>query len=719
MSDASHDAAVFLQAAIDAIPANVAIIDPTGRVTHVNEGWRLFAELNDHPTPARLVGENYLDVCELASGPCSEGASEVAAALRALLGGERELFEWEYPCHSPREQRWFRLRASRFTHAGQHWAAVVHVNDTARCLAEQARSTTTALFRAAVESTLDAFVLLTPITDDDTSIEDFEVTDANPRAEHMFQRTRSDLVGSRWTQLLTRRDDDGLFDELAAAYRSGDAVQVDLHLPDCGWATEWVSVQTVPGRGGLACFVRDIAARKSIETRLRETAMTDMLTGLPNRLALLERLNGAIAALAGNDGERFALMFLDFDHFKLINDSLGHDVGDEYLVTIAQRLERVTDDVAGRLDRVTDVLAGRLGGDEFIVYCQGAALSNEDIQAVGEAVLAAVSEPMQLADQPLVTSASMGITTSDQGYVQAEQALRDADVAMYHAKDRRRGTIAWFDRPMQEAMARRLRLEAELRCAIEQEQFVLHYQPIINLVDGTLVALEALVRWEHPQNGLIMPDAFVHVAEETGLVLPMGRWVLDEVFRHAPMLLRHWAGPPLRLHVNVAPRQLGDALLIDHIGNLLEHSHLPPGQLVIELTESTIVEQPQVADQQLHRLADLGVTVAMDDFGKGISSLAGLHRLPISLLKIDRLFVHSLRDRRDYAAVIQAVVTLAHNLDIAVVAEGIECAEHVAALQALEADEGQGFHVAEPMPIEQLLRWQPPAAGPWPMRDCG
>ena len=696
----------FFQSAIDALPANVAILDPAGAVTHVNDGWRRFAVLNHHVSPDQLIGENYLHVCERASGPCSEGAGAVAEALRDLLAGGRETFEWEYPCHSPTEQRWFRLRAKRFEHRGRNWAALIHTNDTARCLAEQARSLTTSLFRAAMEATLDAFVLLTPICSEHVDCIDFEVADANPRAEAMLRRSRAQLVGSRWTHQLKKSHDAGLFQQLIDASTRGTTEQLDLHLPLANWAFDWVNVQVVPCRSGLACFFRDITPRKSLEAQLRAAACTDDLTQLPNRRAVTGHINTAIAAHKAELACRYALLFLDFDHFKLINDSLGHDVGDAYLVQIGNRLQRVTKDLSLGLPDTVNLLAGRLGGDEFILCCQGVGLTDEHLQTITRTVLEVIGQPIHLADQTLEASASIGVTTSDHPCDRAEQVLRDADVAMYHAKAAGRGCAVWFDRTMQEAVAHRLRLESDLRAAATTgDDFQLHFQPIVGLSDGCLVGFEALIRWNHPTLGRISPDQFIPIAEETGLIQPIGRWVLGELLRIAPLLNQRWPQSSLRLHANLSPRQFSDTALVDTVRSLLEQSGIDPRRLVLELTESTIVDQPDVIADTLGQLKSLGVTIAMDDFGKGISSLAGLHRLPIDLLKIDRAFVHSLSERRDYAAVIQAIVTLAHNLGLAVVAEGIETSEQLVALQALDTDEGQGYLFARPMPVTELLQW--------------
>ena len=442
-------------------------------------------------------------------------------------------------------------------------------------------------------------------------------------------------------------------------------------------------------------------AAKRAGERMAHQALHDALTGLPNRTLFQDRVGRCLARARRDGGYRFAVLFLDLDRFKVVNDSLGHAAGDKLLTAVAARLAecvREADGVArvgggdGRAERVV----ARMGGDEFTVLLDGLGEPG-DAARVAERILAAVGRPVEFEGHEIATSASIGVVIGGPDYGSHEDVLRDADAAMYEAKARGKNRYAIFDEAVHATAVARLRLESDLRRAIERGELVLHYQPIVSLRTRDVVGLEALVRWRR-DGRLVSPADFIPVAEETGIIVPVGRWVLAEACRQmAAWRAKHPSLPPAWVSVNVSRRQLGDPELVAHVARVIGESGVDPSLVKLELTESVIMEDGEAARRTLLRLKELGVRVSMDDFGTGYSSLSCLHRFPIDELKVDRSFVLDHDGRRDAAAVVYAVVNLAHNLGIRVVAEGLEHAEHVAFLQALDCDYGQGFLFAPPL----------------------
>jgi diguanylate cyclase (GGDEF)-like protein/PAS domain S-box-containing protein len=459
----------------------------------------------------------------------------------------------------------------------------------------------------------------------------------------------------------------------------------------CRWV--WLRSAPVFDRGDLVARVTvamDITRRKEAEEELRSAAMHDRLTRLPNRAFFAERLKGAIRRAAEDPAYRFAVLFLDFDRFKVINDSLGHETGDQLLVSMASRLR------AGLRQRGAPPLPGegdvpaRLGGDEFAILLDGIREDGEAAR-LAEDLQKALSAPHQLGGHDVISTASIGIVTSSGGYERAEDVLRDADIAMYHAKAGGRARHVVFDDRMHEEAVKRLRLEQDLRRALERSEFSMAYQPIVDLAGGGLVGFEALIRWNHPERGDVPPGKFIGLAEEIGLIVPIGAWALRESARQ----LRRWQDrfpqvPPLSMNVNLSRRQIGHGDLVRTVRDVLQETGIDPVRLKLEITESVIMDSPETINALLRQLKGLGVQLCMDDFGTGHSSLSCLHSFPIDVLKIDRSFVANTDLNREYAAVIQAIVTLAHTLKMTVVGEGVETAGQLAQLQALDCDCAQG-----------------------------
>jgi diguanylate cyclase (GGDEF)-like protein/PAS domain S-box-containing protein len=455
----------------------------------------------------------------------------------------------------------------------------------------------------------------------------------------------------------------------------------------------------------------DISDRRAMEEELRAAARVDRLTGLPNRALILDRLQVTIARHQRDPACRYAVLFLDFDRFKLVNDTLGHDAGDQLLGAIARRLEtavRAVDSVGHEPDpsgaRST---ASRLGGDEFVILLTDLRAEG-DATLVADRILAAMGAPYTLGGVEVVSTASIGIVTSAFGYGRAEDVLRDADTAMYEAKSAGRGRTATFDESMRVRVQRKADLDRGLRRALDAGQFVLHYQPIVSLADGRVEGFEALVRWQHPQHGMVSPGEFIPVAEETGLIVPLGEWVFREACRQVSvwreLLARDGPGrgavPPVG--VNLSRAQLALRHLPDLLAGLAAEAGVAPSAIHVEVTESAVMADAEQAVRVLRRIKGMGFHVHLDDFGTGYSSLSSLHQFPLDVLKIDRSFVTNLSRGPQFAALIGAIAMLARNLGMGVIAEGIETPEQAEQLRSLDCGSGQGYLFAKPMTADRV-----------------
>lgn len=463
----------------------------------------------------------------------------------------------------------------------------------------------------------------------------------------------------------------------------------------------WLSASISAIRNAEHCVthclavLQDVTESRDVLEQLETLAYHDDLTGLPNRSAILRMIQHEIDR---GDDNHFALLFLDFDRFKLINDSLGHERGDELLRRISDRLRR-------RLRRTDEVVSARLGGDEFVVLLKNIA-SPDAATLVAQRLLRSVGRSYKLGGHTVQSTASIGVVTNDRGYASAGEMLRDADLAMYEAKARGKDCYVVFDESMHERAQERLQLECDLRQAIAQDQLVLHYQPIVSLQGGELEGVEALVRWRHPELGMVSPDSFIPIAEETQLIVPIGAWVLDEACRQfSAWRAEYGADAPSCIHVNVSRLQMLMSDFPDLVQQTLKRHEMDPRALHLEVTESVIMHDPDTIASAMHTLRDAGVRIDMDDFGTGYSSLACLHEFPIDVLKIDRSFVNNKRYIRDYVALLHSILSLADNLGLQVVAEGIETPEQLATLQALGCTFGQGHYFSRALPAADLAEY--------------
>jgi diguanylate cyclase (GGDEF)-like protein/PAS domain S-box-containing protein len=505
----------------------------------------------------------------------------------------------------------------------------------------------------------------------------------NPAAEHLTQELGlagvRDLLPENHEQLVRAILTDG---------HEFQSVEVSVADRIFAW-----SYRPQPETGAVFLFAVDITSRRLMEEQLRHDALHDALTGLPNRLLFLERLAHAILRSKRRERYLFAVLFLDLDRFKVINDSLGHHVGDELLVVIARRLQgclRPEDSVA------------RLGGDEFAVLLEDLG-GVSDATRVAERIQAELSRSVTLSGFDVFTSASIGIALSSTTYERPEYLLRNADMAMYRAKAAGHARFEVFDRAMHAQALTRLQLETDLRRAVENEELELFYQPVVDLRDGRLTGFEALLRWNHPDRGLMPPDEFIPIAEETGVILALGNWVMTR----AAGQLREWrerfpdhAG--LSVGVNLSPKQLSQPDLVEQVQRAMTDAELPPGTLRIEITESAVMENAETARVLLERLKEIGVEIVLDDFGTGYSSLSHLHRFPLDSLKIDRSFVGRMTGEERSRQLVHTILLLSRSLGVTAVAEGIETPEQLDLLRAIGCDFAQGFLFSRPMPVREV-----------------
>jgi diguanylate cyclase (GGDEF)-like protein/PAS domain S-box-containing protein len=447
----------------------------------------------------------------------------------------------------------------------------------------------------------------------------------------------------------------------------------------------------------------DVTGRKKVEDQLLHDAFHDALTGLANRTLFLDRLGLSLAREKRRQDHHFAVLFLDLDRFKLINDSLGHLSGDRALIAIAHALETCV--------RPGDTVA-RLGGDEFAVLLDDVR-NMADVERLTRRIEERLDTPLHIDGHEIFTTVSIGIAFGSPGYERPEEVLRDADAAMYRAKSLGRARYEVFDEALHLAAMDRLRLETDLRHAVQEQSFGIQYQPIVSLVDGRVTGFEALLRWRHPTWGFVPPDQFIHVAEETGLILPIGRWVLTEACAKILKWQReHPSDPPLAINVNLSRRQLLQTDLIEQVRGILQRTGMPAQSLRLEITESAILENPEAATEFLRHLKALAIGLCVDDFGTGYSSLSSLQQFPVNVLKIDRSFIRGMGPEGERDQIVRAVISLAHSLDLEVVAEGVETEGQLERLRAMDCDYGQGYLLSQALDadgVERLLE----RAGAW------
>ncbi len=553
-------------------------------------------------------------------------------------------------------------------------------------------------YYAASEGSVDAFYVLHNVVDKSGAIVDLRVEDVNRQGEKLVGMKKSQMVGRTLTEIFPGVRTNNFLADLIAVAQSGNTHEKEWHDDGPSLRAEWLYRQVVQVEDGVVAILRDISERKRLETKVQFQATHDALTGLANRSLLHDRLNHAIAQATRNDREIWVI-FVDLDRFKMVNDSLGHKAGDIFLLAVSERLQAIV--------READTVA-RLGGDEFVLILPEVGDHKMSVGTL-QRIMHTISHPIAVEEKEFSLSCSLGVAVFPSDGETAELLIERADMAMYRAKETGRDNFQFFTAEMNERLIERMRIEEALRDAVDRREFELYYQPQVDLASGRVIGAEALIRWRHPELGLVSPARFIPLAEETGLIVPLGLWVL----RSACEQIMSWerAGMPglqdFRIAVNLSARQFAQPDLVQSIADVLLDSGLAPKRLEIELTEGLVMTDVENAIDTLHELKNLGVQLSIDDFGTGYSSLSYLQRFPIDVLKIDQSFVRDITGSSGEATIVHTIISMAHNLHLRVIAEGVETEAQLAYLHKHECDEMQGFYFSHPLPVkdmEQLLR---------------
>ena len=619
-------------------------------------------------------------------GPSPE---KCRALLDRALAGEPQRFEW---AHRRKDGSEFQAEVSinRFEALEEVFVTALVRDVTARKRTEAALQRERVHLKMLFESSPQAIVLKSP---------EGRILDINPAFAALFGHSKENVRGEYNRHLIVP---DELTSEAEGFHRtvlSGKPVCKETLRKTRSGTLIPVSVLGYPiliggSVEGIYYIYEDITERKSFEEQLTHQAFHDSLTGLPNRSLFIERLTRAMERGKRRPDYNFAVLLLDLDRFKRINDSLGHQAGDVLLKGIARRMESCL--------RSVDTVA-RLGGDEFAVLLEEFGSSREVIE-VADRIREVLDRPFNISGNEVYCGASIGIVLKTKGYDSTEDILRDSDIAMYRSKESGKDRLA-FTRKMREQAMEQLHMENELRQSLKNDDLALHFQPIVSTSDGSIQGFEALVRWMHPTRGMIAPSRFIPLAEETGLILPLGEWVLTQ----AASQLARWreslpGAEKLFVTVNISSKQFRQPDLVEVVRRVLEIFALPPSRLRLEITESVLMEDARGAVDKLARLKGLGVRLLVDDFGTGYSSLSYLQRFPIDGLKIDRSFISGGGDSRENTEIVRTIIVLARNLDLGVVAEGVETVEQLEALIELECGNAQGYLFARPVPGWEAAR---------------
>lgn len=665
------------RAILDALPAHIALLDERGEVQLVNAAWRRFAERNDYPGTDAGVGANYLDVCDRAARRGNAFAGRVAAAVRQIIAGEHTSFDEEYDCHSLTEQRWFRVAITPYRRGPYRGAVVAHVNVTDRKLAERQLELMAAAFRHADEALLicDA---------------NFGILEVNEAYEELIGMSSEDASGARPTFLDIGRQGRTVLQGLEKEGQwQGELMQRSV---DGRLFTSRTSVSEVEGKGGgrfLVINFEDISGLQEVERQLDYLSFHDALTGLPNRRALDQWFEESTTS--GDPVSHLALVYLDLDFFKSVNESLGHSVGDDFLRAVAQRLS----DACGERDYLA-----RLGADDFVLVFNGIRRHAEASRRVGR-LMRAIELPYESKGRRIRISATAGICFFPEDGRELETLLSRADAAHAEGKRHGRGQVMLYSPAMHEAADLKTLIESHLFEAINENELQLHFQPYVQLEDGAVVGFEALARWESPELGLVPPAQFVPVAESSGLIIKLGLWLFDA----ACARIREWLDAGLefgQVALNLSAVQFRDSDLVSQIRQAMQKHGVSGEHLRMEITESVLMNDPQRTREVLEELRALKISIAVDDFGTGYSSMAYLRQFPVQTIKLDKTFITSLPGSRTDASIVKSVISLARDLDMTVIAEGVETDAQRECLKRWGCQRAQGFYFSMPLNAEEV-----------------
>jgi diguanylate cyclase (GGDEF)-like protein/PAS domain S-box-containing protein len=668
----------FTRALIDAIPSPVYFKDRQGRYQIHNRAWgELFGG------GANWLGKTVFDMYDASI------AAQHNERDRALLERPSSTtYELLMPTASGEMRQMLYNKVSFVDRQGEVAGLIGMVTDvTGYKETEQALEASEARFRVLTESSLD---LISVVGEDGT------ILYQSAALRNLLGYDPADTIGKNVFELLHRDDVDVVrvaFRRIVEARQASEPVELRFRHRDGAWRTfEALGTNCLanPHISGIVFNSRDVTDRKVIQQRIQHLAYHDNLTGLPNRSLLQDRLARSIAR-AERANRKVAVLFIDLDNFKNINDTLGHDVGDELLRHVSRRLSECV--------RIEDTIA-RQGGDEFIVLLDNLD-DNRGASVVAQKILNSLRQPFPLGGTEQHVSGSVGIALYPEDGRDAQTLMKNADTAMFHGKGLGKNTYQYFTSQMNIAVKRRMTLESALRRAVMQKDFVLNYQPQINLETGEIIAVEALVRWKTEDSGTVMPGDFIPLAEETGLINEIGEWVLREGCRQA----KEWEDlglPRRRMAINLSARQFGDRAFLDMVTRVLADTRLDPACLELEITESQVMRQTEGMIMLLNRLSDMGVHLAIDDFGTGYSSLSYLKRLPIQKLKIDQSFIRDITVDPNDTAIVVAIINMARSLDLETIAEGVETAGQLALLRSKGCRIGQGFYFSAPVRPEAL-----------------
>lgn len=669
------------QGVLNAVFAHIVLVDREGRVEFANERWQRYAEKDLLPALGTGLEANLLGRLERYRGADADAARRIAEALRSVLSGSTERAEFEFSFADGDRPRWHRIAITPYAVDDRKGAVVAHLDVTDRRAAEARRR----LVDAAFQSTDEAILICD---------ENFLVLDANEAYLRATGFEREDALQSKPSFLEIGEQARAVGQALEThGHWRGDLIQRRVTGETfVSLAAVNVVRQSEDEPQRLVVTFSDVSGLREAEERIHHLSYHDPITNLPNRAAL----NAWFAENVENGpaGRTLALIYLDLDRFKIVNESFGHAVGDELLREIGRRLRRET----GPKDAL-----GRLGGDEFLFVVDGV---DDEREAVRHArrLLERIAEPVELEARGLHVTAAAGVTLFPDDGLSLDDLLRQADAAAHKVKrEGRRGGVSRFQQEMRKTVDRQMRVERGLRKAVAKGELSLVFQPIVALSDGVLCGTEALLRWDSPELGPVGPAEFIAVAEDSGLITEIGYWVLDKACEQ----FRRWRGLSTRLEhlgVNISMAQFHQPGLVEQVETVLQRHDLPGDALVLEITESVMMLDPEWTVEVLGRLQAMGISVAIDDFGAGYSSMAYLRDLPVQFLKIDRSFINRLPHSRRDADIMSCIIALAHRLGMRVVAEGIEKVEQLEQLQEWGCEEGQGFLFDRPLSAADLGR---------------